>query len=177
METLFLSDLHLRPDRPATIQCFVRLLGQYKNKLDALYILGDLFEFWIGDDYVEPAYQPVKDVLSSLTQAGTPVYLLLGNRDFLVGEQFCEETGCSIIEDPTLLDLYGVPTLLMHGDTLCTDDHEYQAFRKIVRDPLWQRETLQLPIDERLKQARNARENSKRTIDEKEELHHGCKSR
>ena len=137
--------------------------------MEALYILGDLFEAWIGDDHPEPAYQTVKTAIRRCGDAGTPVYLMHGNRDFMIGKQFIEETGCTLLTDPTRLDLYGIPTLLMHGDTLCTDDREYQALRSKVRDPDWQQQAGRLPVDERLALAQQARELSTLSKQGKEE--------
>ena len=154
MYTLFVSDLHLDPDYPDTIQRFLNLLAAHTTQADALYILGDLFEIWIGDDYIEPAYQPVIKSLQDCTKKGLPVYLLHGNRDFLLGDEFMQQTGCTLLPDPVLIDLYGQPTLLMHGDLLCTDDLEYQAFRHTVRDPDWQTGVLKKSVAERLAMAR-----------------------
>jgi UDP-2,3-diacylglucosamine hydrolase len=155
--TLFVSDLHLDPDYPDTIQRFLNLLAAHTTQADALYILGDLFEIWIGDDYIEPAYQPVIKSLQDCTSKGLPVYLLHGNRDFLLGDEFMQQTGCTLLPDPVLIDLYGQPTLLMHGDLLCTDDLEYQAFRHTVRDPDWQTGVLKKSVAERLAMAGDAR--------------------
>jgi UDP-2,3-diacylglucosamine hydrolase len=157
VSTLLISDLHLDPRYPDTIQNFINLLESNVLKTDTLYILGDLFEIWIGDDYIEPAYQPVIHSLQTLTQHGTPVFLLHGNRDFLLGNNFMQQTGCTLLPDPVLVDLYGQSTLLMHGDLLCTDDAEYQAFRHTVRDPEWQTNVLRKSIEERLAMAEDAR--------------------
>ena len=157
MATLFISDLHLHPSRPAIITCFLEFLEQQQGLADALYILGDLFESWIGDDHPEPAYQPVKLALGKCCKAGTPVYLMHGNRDFMLSEAFTSETGCMLLTDPTRIDLYGTPTLLMHGDSLCTDDTEYQQVRTRVRDPAWQQQARALPVDKRLEIAAQAR--------------------
>ena len=119
MSTLFISDLHLHPSRPAIIECFLTFLKQQRGQAEALYILGDLFETWIGDDNPEPAYQPVKSALKAFSNAGTPAYLMHGNRDFLLSGQFAAETGCSLLPDPTRIDFYGMATVLMHGDSLC----------------------------------------------------------
>jgi UDP-2,3-diacylglucosamine hydrolase len=127
---------------------------------DALYILGDLFEYWVGDDGLTLPL-PAR-IAAKLRVAATqlPVYFMHGNRDFLVAERFARETGVRLIPDPTTLDLYGVPTLLMHGDTLCTDDKPYQAFRAQVRDPRWQQAALARPLEERLAIARGMRGDS-----------------
>ncbi len=157
MPTLFVSDLHLDPDYPGTIRKFLGLLETIAIKADALYILGDLFEIWIGDDYVEPAYLPVVNSLQACTRQGLNIYLLHGNRDFLLGGQFMQQTGCQVLPDPVVIDLYGQRALLTHGDLLCTDDTEYLAFRRMVRDPEWQTAVLKKSVDERLVMAKDAR--------------------
>lgn len=158
MSTLFISDLHLHPSRPAIIECFIDFLATRAREAQALYILGDLFEAWIGDDDPEPAYSRVRAALKHCVEAETPIYIMRGNRDFLLGKEFAMHTGCTLIPDPTRLDLYGRPTLLMHGDSLCTDDVEYQAMRSKLRDPEWQEQALSLPVSERLELASQARE-------------------
>jgi len=169
LATLFISDLHLHPSRPAIIACFLKFLEQQRGRVDALYILGDLFESWIGDDHPEPAYHSIKPALENCNDAGTPVYLMHGNRDFMLGETFTNETGCILLPDPTRIDLYGTPTLLMHGDSLCTDDLEYQQVRARVRDPAWQQQARALPVDKRLEIAAQARALSARSKQGKEE--------
>lgn len=149
-ETLIVSDLHLAESRPAITALFLRFLEDTAARAAALYILGDLFEYWIGDD--DLATSPNRDVahaLGALSGRGTRVMLMHGNRDFLVAQGFAAAAGLEIIPDPTLVDLHGVPTLLMHGDTLCTDDMAYQAFRTRVRDPHVQSAFLGLPLDVR----------------------------
>jgi UDP-2,3-diacylglucosamine hydrolase len=158
VSTLFISDLHLHPSRPAILACFLRFLEQQRGLAEAIYILGDLFEAWIGDDDPEPVYASVRTGLRQCVAAGTPVFVMRGNRDFLMGERFGRETGCTLIEEPTRIELYGVPTLLMHGDSLCTDDRDYQATRRRLRDPHWQGSVLALPLAERQELARPARE-------------------
>jgi UDP-2,3-diacylglucosamine hydrolase len=158
VSTLLVSDLHLHPSRPAIIRCFLRFLAQQQGRAEGLYILGDLFEAWIGDDDPEPAYAPVRSALRACVAAGTPVFLMRGNRDFLLGERFGEETRCTLIDDPTRVELHGIPTLLMHGDALCSDDHDYQRLRTTLRDPQWQRQVLERSIPERAALARQARE-------------------
>jgi UDP-2,3-diacylglucosamine hydrolase len=127
---------------------------------DALYILGDLFEAWVGDDGLElPFPARIAAALRGVASM-TPTYFMHGNRDFLIGGRFERETGVKLLEDPAPVDLYGTPALLMHGDTLCTDDHEYQAFRAQVHDPRWQRAALARPLAERLSIAGTLREKS-----------------
>lgn len=169
MATLFISDLHLHPARPAINQCFFNLLKAIQGKADALYILGDLFDAWVGDDHPEPSYVPVRQALEHCGRSGTPVFLLHGNRDFLLGERFAVDTGCTLLEEPARIDLYGTGTLLMHGDSLCTDDTAYQTLRARVRDPEWQRHALALPLEERLELAVQARELSALSTNAKDE--------
>ena len=127
MHTLFISDLHLSAERPAIGALFLDFLRTRAPRAEALYILGDLFEYWIGDDAaVLPEYQTLIAGLRALTQGGVPVYVMHGNRDFLLGSGFEQQTGCRLLPDPSVISLYGENTLLMHGDTLCTDDVAYQ---------------------------------------------------
>lgn len=160
-DILFISDLHLSDERPEITALFSLFLTRDATKTQALYILGDLFEVWLGDDAVLPGYRPVLDGLRALTGSGIPVYVMHGNRDFLIGDGFAQQTGCRLLADPTVIDLHGKPTLLMHGDTLCTDDVDYQRFRSQVRDPDTQRQFLALPIDERIAVAKHYRNESR----------------
>jgi UDP-2,3-diacylglucosamine hydrolase len=155
--TLFISDLHLDESRPRIVAQFERFLGEAAPGSDALYILGDLFEYWVGDDGLAlPFPQRIATALAPLA-ARVPVRFMHGNRDFLVAQGFARATGTELIADPTTVDLYGTPALLMHGDTLCTDDKAYQAFRAQVRDPAWQRAALSRPLGERLAVAEHLR--------------------
>ena len=160
-ETLFISDLHLSDERPEITALFSLFLQNDAARAHALYILGDLFEVWLGDDAVLPAYQTVMDGIRALTASGVPVYVMHGNRDFLIGERFVQLSGCRLLEDPTIIELEGKRTLLMHGDTLCTDDVEYQRFRTQVRNPDTQRQFLALPINERIAVAKHYRQESR----------------
>lgn len=160
MTTLFISDLHLDPARPDITNQALAFLEAETRGAEALYVLGDLFEAWVGDDDPEPEKRRVIAALKTLTDGGLPCYFMHGNRDFLVGKGFAAASGCTLLEDPTLIEVYGTPVMLMHGDTLCTDDHEYQAFRKMVRNPDWQRAMLSRPLAERLAIARQLRETS-----------------
>jgi UDP-2,3-diacylglucosamine hydrolase len=147
--TLFVSDLHLDASRPQITRLFLDVLDTLGRDADAVYILGDLFEIWHGDDDDSPVGHAITDGLRACVAAGTPVHLLHGNRDFLIGEQFAARTGCRLLNDPARIDLYGSPVLLMHGDILCTDDVEYQTFRSEVRDPRWQQTFLQESLQAR----------------------------
>ena len=135
---MFISDLHLHAAEPAVIEQAIGFLRTEARQAEHLYILGDLFEFWIGDDDRDSAYQHIQDELRALTDSGVPCSVMHGNRDFLMGKRFEERTGCKLIADGTVIDLYGERVALMHGDTLCTDDHSYQRLRRIVRNPVIQ---------------------------------------
>lgn len=154
-ETLFIADLHLRPAQLTTYLTFLR---EQVPHLDALYILGDLFDIWVGDD--DTAYQAVLTALRDLTTQGIPIFILPGNRDFLLGVGFSANTGCQLLPEETVIHLYGEPTLLMHGDTLCTKDVAYQTFRQQVRNPQWQQRFLAQPLAQRYQLAQQAREHS-----------------
>ncbi len=168
MTTLFISDLHLCAQRPAVIGLFIDFLRERAAHAEALYILGDLFEYWIGDDAVSDAeFAPVVSALHALTQGGTPACIMHGNRDFLIGAGFEQASGCRLLPDPSLIDLYGEQVLLMHGDTLCTDDTAYLDFRRMVRDPQWIAGFLAKTVDERNAVVRNLRETSKAAMAEK----------
>jgi len=157
MTTLFVSDLHLDPARPAITELFLAFLRGEARDADALYILGDLFEAWIGDDTPSPAADAVAAELRALADSGVPVYFMAGNRDFLVGEDYARRAGFRILPDPTVIDLYGHPTLLMHGDLLCTDDVAYQQFRAQTRDPAFIANFLAQPLAARVAFAQQAR--------------------
>lgn len=169
MATLFIADLHLSAERPETTRLFLDFLENEARNAKALYILGDLFEVWLGDDLIPPEYQPVLDALRTLSDNGTAIYLMHGNRDFLLGEEFERMSGCQLIDDPLRIDLYGTPTLLMHGDRLCSDDLPYQAMRRQLRDPAWIAAFLAKPAQERIAFARELRERSRRETGEKAE--------
>jgi UDP-2,3-diacylglucosamine hydrolase len=151
--TLFISDLHLSGERPQINQQFFDFIRGTAAAADALYILGDLFEYWIGDDDIDdPLNGAVAAALHGLGARGVPVRLMHGNRDLLIGAAFAQRAGAQLIGDPVLLDLYGVRTLIMHGDTLCTDDTEYQKFRVYARDPSNQGKFLAQPLAARRQQ-------------------------
>lgn len=161
MTSLFISDLHLDDERPAITKLFLDFLRGEASQAEALYILGDLFESWIGDDDDSALALRVQQAMAGLTARGVAGYFMAGNRDFLVGERFAAATGFRLLSDPTRIDLAGVPTLLMHGDTLCTDDVAYQQFRRQVRAPAWQQNFLAQPLEQRRAFARHAREQSR----------------
>ena len=145
--TLFVSDLHLAGERPHICDDFFDFVAVTAAQADALYILGDLFEYWIGDDDLdEPLNAAVAKALAAVSSRGVAVYFLHGNRDFLVGQEFAARAKASLIPDPTVVDLYGSRTLLMHGDTLCTDDVDYQKFRATARNPKFQADFLAQPV-------------------------------
>ena len=147
---LFISDLHLTSERPAANEAFFEFLEREAPGATGLYILGDLFEFWVGDDDLgDPLNAIVAGFLGNTARAGTPVYLMHGNRDFLMADAFCRAAGATLLEDPAVVDLFGTRTLLMHGDTLCTDDPAYQAWRRICRSEGWQKPFLAEPLEAR----------------------------
>lgn len=158
---LFVSDLHLDGAAPAAVEQFVAWLGRDARAARAVYVLGDLFESWIGDDDDDPARERVCAALRGLTGAGVPCFVMCGNRDFLLGSGFGARTGCVLLPDPVIADLDGRAALLTHGDLLCTDDHAYQELRTTVRDPDWQRRVLALPLATRALLAGAARAGSK----------------
>ncbi len=156
--TLFISDLHLSPETAAANESLLDFLESTAPSADALYVLGDLFEYWIGDDgLAHPFACEVAGAFRKLSDRGVPAWFMHGNRDFLIGERFARESGMHILPDPTLVDLYGRPTLLMHGDTLCGGDLEYQKFRAMVRNPAWQQAFLAKPLAERVSMAQEVR--------------------
>ncbi|MDH5407745.1 MAG: UDP-2,3-diacylglucosamine diphosphatase [Gammaproteobacteria bacterium] len=160
MSTLFISDLHLSPQHPELTQLFIKFLQHEAPHAEKLYILGDLFEVWLGDDMVLPDYQQAIKEIKQLSES-VPVLVMHGNRDFLMRETFAAMSGCTLLSDSEIIDLYGTPTLLLHGDTLCTDDKAYQDFRNMVRNPDWQKELLAKSPEERLALAKKYREISK----------------
>jgi UDP-2,3-diacylglucosamine hydrolase len=162
MARLFVSDVHLDSAAPQATEQFLSFLREQAAQAEALYILGDLFEAWVGDDDMEPGNERVCRALRELTSAGVACFALHGNRDFLLGEGFCARSGCRVLTDPVIAQLDGERVLLTHGDALCTDDHPYQELRSIVRDRSWQRRFLALPRAHREALADEAREGSRR---------------
>jgi UDP-2,3-diacylglucosamine hydrolase len=169
MTTLFISDLHLSAERPDITQVFHSLLQTIAPESEALYILGDLFEVWLGDDLIPPEYSESISELKKLADKGIPIYIMRGNRDFLFGPRFAELSGATLIEDPIIINLYGTDTLLMHGDTLCTDDIKYQEFRTMVRNPAFQQDFLSKTAAERIAIAKQLRDTSKSETNSKSE--------
>jgi UDP-2,3-diacylglucosamine hydrolase len=160
-KTLFISDLHIEsPDGPIT-SSLLNILQTRAPGADALYILGDLFEAWIGDDDENPAADLVADALARVSSSGTAVYLMHGNRDFLIGEDYARRCGATLLDEPTVIDCYGQRVALVHGDSLCTRDTDYLKFRNQVRNPDWQAAFLARPLLERLMVAQQLRQQSK----------------
>lgn len=160
MATLFISDLHLEPARPEMSRIFERFLKGPARQAEAVYILGDLFDLWIGDDATMPKYPAEISALRELTDSGIPVALMHGNRDFLIGDAFLQATGATLVKDPLLMDLHGTPTVISHGDMLCTDDVAHMRGRQEWLDPKKQAMFLAQPTDVREKIARNLRTES-----------------
>ena len=168
MRALFVSDLHLTESRAQANEQFISLIEGEARAADALYVLGDLFEYWIGDDDLDAGFNAViASLFSALTRRGTKLYVMHGNRDFLLGGRFCQATGAKLIEDPALVDIDGERTLLMHGDTLCTDDLDYQAWRRTARSHEWQAGFLAKSVEERRAAVEGLRDKSKEVIQAK----------
>ncbi|MCK9488134.1 MAG: UDP-2,3-diacylglucosamine diphosphatase [Xanthomonadales bacterium] len=161
MSTLFISDLHLDASRPQATAAIARFLERLPGTCRRLYILGDLFESWIGDDDDAPLPDQVAGLLRQRAEAGLAIAFMAGNRDFALGPDYAKRAGFRLLEDPTAIDLHGRKTLLMHGDTLCTDDTAYQAFRVQVRDPAWLANMLAQPLAARRAFAAQARASSR----------------
>ena len=160
MYTLFISDLHIDASRPAISEQFLRFLRTEAKEAAALYILGDLFETWIGDDAPDAAQSAAIAGLNELTSGGVPCFVMHGNRDFLLSAEFCRMSGARLLPDPMTVTLHGETVLVMHGDALCTDDRAYQRLRATVHDAGWQRQFLALPINARRALAGAARAGS-----------------
>lgn len=162
MTSYFISDCHLSPATDTLNEKFYTLLTQIKQA-DALYILGDFFNLWIGDDDHTATHQKIRQQFAKLTHAGLPIYIMPGNRDFLLNQKFCAQTGCQLLADPTVINLYGVDTILSHGDLLCTDDKKYQVFRKVTHSPILQSLFLSLPLTLRQKIANMVKSTTQHT--------------
>ncbi len=168
MAAYFLSDTHLSPEQPATYEKFCRYLRAIRADADELYVLGDLFDYWIGDDGLDLlGHRPAAEALAELSNAGVKISVMHGNRDFLIGSEFIEVIGASLINDPTTIDIGGEPALLTHGDSLCTDDIEHQRYRKTVLSPEWQKAILELTLPERLNRALEMRATSEKSKTQK----------
>lgn len=167
MSTLFIADLHLSTQEPAITAGFLHFLQREAIHADALYILGDLFEAWIGDDDPAPLHQEIASALQTLHQAGVPCYFIHGNRDFLLGERFAKQSRLTLLPEQQVVELYGRRLLIMHGDTLCTDDQAYQEFRRKVHRTWIQKLFLALPLRWRLKIAAKMRAHSRQTNQQK----------
>ncbi|MEO8719418.1 MAG: UDP-2,3-diacylglucosamine diphosphatase [Burkholderiales bacterium] len=167
--TLFISDLHLSGERPEINERFFEFLSTQAARAAALYVLGDLFEYWIGDDELDaavgdPLARAVATALGELSRRGVGVAFMHGNRDFLIAQRFCAASGARLLADPAVEKVGGVRTLLMHGDTLCTEDHDYQAWRRTARSSAWQHEFLAQPLAERRSTLQSLREKSKEVV-------------
>lgn len=163
MKTLFISDIHLDSKRPDIQDCFNQLINTcIKNaqSIDAVYILGDLFEVWVGDDASIPLYQHTINQLKQLTQKGIKLFIMHGNRDFLLASEFAAATNCTLIPDPYLVTIKSENILLSHGDIFCNDGKDYMEFRQMVRDPAWQKQFLCKTIAERISIAQSMRKAS-----------------
>jgi UDP-2,3-diacylglucosamine hydrolase len=160
MATLFISDLHIDASCRPIIRQFTEFLQTQARGADALYILGDLFDSWVGDDAPDAGQSAAIAAIKSLTASGVPCFVMHGNRDFLLGTRFCADTGARLLPDPVMVTLYGEPVLVMHGDALCTDDHAYQRLRATVRDADWQQQFLALSVAARRALAGAARTGS-----------------
>ena len=158
---IFIADLHLSPSETVKIEMFLRFLKECSEKSNHLFILGDLFDYWVGDDDLDnPLHQSILPALRDLTDAGAKLSMMRGNRDFLIGKRLSELTAAHILPDPYVIDLHGQRTLLSHGDQWCTDDEEYQAIRSMVRTDQWVDDFLKLPISERHDRAKGYRQKS-----------------
>jgi UDP-2,3-diacylglucosamine hydrolase len=160
MSTLFVSDVHLTNARANIVRTFIAFLETKARNADALFILGDLFDEWLGDDDDKAPHAEVSDALAALTATGLPVSVVHGNHDFLLGKKFAKRSGCKLLGDDTTIDVYGTPALIMHGDTLCTRDVNYQSFRKMTRNPIMQKMFLSMSLEKRAEKAANIRSES-----------------
>ena len=158
---LLISDLHLEEERPDITRAFLDFLSQRARSAQALYILGDFFEAWVGDDAMTPYQRSICEALRELSDSGTDVFLMHGNRDFLIGQAFCKAAGCTLLKDPSVIDFYGEPVLLMHGDSLCTRDEAYMRLRRYLRNPVTLWVLRHLPLSTRHALARKLRSESR----------------
>ena len=168
-QALFISDLHLSAERPEANEQFFRFIGEEAARAHALYVLGDLFEYWAGDDELadrqgDPLAAEVASAFKSLSKNGVQVWIMHGNRDFLLGKRFLGASGAQLLDDPSVIKFAGKRLALLHGDTLCTDDHDYQAWRRVARSAEWQRDFLSKKLPDRRKTIQGLREKSKGVI-------------
>ena len=167
-DIVFISDLHLAPERPEIINLFLKFADEVAAKAEKLYILGDFLEYWLGDDDPASSLKPVFEKLNELaTEHGTQLYFMHGNRDFLIGKDFSQRYHITLLNDPHIINIRGRRALLLHGDTLCTDDIEYQKFRTMVRNQQWQQDFLNKSLDERIAIAKQLRQASRKATAEK----------
>ncbi len=160
MTVLFASDIHLSAQRPQRAEAFIAFLDVPCRAADALYLLGDVFDEWLGDDDRRAPHPAVVEALAELTGSGVPVAFARGNHDFLAAEGFCADTGCTLLPEPARVEVHGTPVLVLHGDTLCTRDEDYQAWRRTFMDPCQQRRFLALTLEERARRASALRHQS-----------------
>lgn len=169
MSTWFISDLHLAPEETRITAGFLDFMLKPQAG-DSLYILGDFFNYWVGDDVTSPYSDQIQQVLRATKERGVSLYFMHGNRDFLIGDTFCQASGMTLLSDPTIIELDGESVVLMHGDSLCTRDLAYMGFRKMARDPQWQSTFLKQPVEKRLAYAQKARSESQANTQMKDEL-------
>ncbi len=167
---LFASDLHLSSLRPDKVALFLKLLTRCRDQVSAVYLLGDLVEFWLGDDDADPVHLQLTEALRELTASGVSLAIATGNRDFLMGARFCAVTGAQLLGDYTVIDLHGIPTLLTHGDLLCVKDVQYQQFRQTVRESARQQQFLALPLAERRRIATQTRTGTQQSMLDKDDF-------
>lgn len=158
---LLISDLHLEEERPDITRAFLHFLQTRAREAEALYILGDFFEAWVGDDGMSAFQHGIARALRALSDTGTRIFLMHGNRDFMIGRAFCREAGCTLLKDPSIVSFNGEPVLLMHGDSLCTLDVGYMKLRRLLRNPLSLFILRNLPLSTRHKLARKLRSESR----------------
>lgn len=158
MSIFFISDLHLEQNKPHLTKAFENFINSKVNSHDELFILGDFFEQWIGDDNEDNFIKGIKNILKLKTAEGLKIYFMHGNRDFLIGDKFCKDVGAKLLKDPFIFNLNGKKIMLMHGDSLCTDDKDYQEFRNLVRNKDWQKDFLSKDLKERKEVAKSLRE-------------------
>jgi UDP-2,3-diacylglucosamine hydrolase len=165
---LFVSDLHLQESHPRTLDAFLRFLAEHASRAESLYLLGDIFEYWAGDDdLATPFHQRITGALRALSDAGVAVYWMAGNRDFLVGRDFARAAGLTLLAEPHVVRFHGEKVALVHGDAECTGDLKYMAFRAQVRDPAWQQQFLSMPLAQRKAIIAGLREGSRQAQGEK----------